>query len=142
MESEGHLNACISLHLEPNITARPVSLGVFSTDGSAVGKLFIHCFDLPLFHLCMYTVESDDYLAVNETLVYSVDSPAMMCVMLEVFEDSLVEGNETLSLVLTTEDPAVLLEEPTTALVTIGNTDSKNHKIWRFWQLNFATSSC
>lgn len=82
---------------------------------------------------------------MNETLVYSENSSDEMCVELLVFEDGLVETDETLLMELTTNDPAVLLVEPITALVTIVNTDSKLMHILDLLcceNISFCASSC
>ena len=57
--------------------------------------------------------------------MYGSDLPTEMCVVVSVFEDGLVEVTETVSLELTTDDPAVLLVEPTTAVLTLVSTDGK-----------------
>lgn len=72
-----------------------------------------------------FYAEIDDYSPVNETLVFGADLPTEMCVVMTVSEDDLVEETETVSLEVTTDDPAVLLLQPTTAVVSIVSTDGE-----------------
>ena len=38
MESDGNITVCVTLHSEDTVLARSVSIGVSTTDGSAIGK--------------------------------------------------------------------------------------------------------
>lgn len=69
------------------------------------------------------STEGDDYWGLNQTLTFRSDLSPEMCVSVLVYEDVLVEDNEQFLLVLTTNDPAVLLVEPNVTEIIIINTD-------------------
>lgn len=75
----------------------------------------------------LFFSENEDYTGVNETLIFRPDLMPVMCVDLVISEDNLVEDNETFVLEITSDDPAILLVDPTTAQITIINTDGKNY---------------
>ena len=73
----------------------------------------------------IYIPVTEDYSLLSQTLTTNNSLPTNICVALQVFEDDLVEGNETFQLQVTSDDPAILLVEPSTAEITIINTDGK-----------------
>ena len=66
---------------------------------------------------------TEDYSSLSQTLTTNNSLPTNICVALQVCEDDLVEGNETFQLQVTSDDPAILLVEPSTTEITIINTD-------------------
>ena len=64
-----------------------------------------------------------DYIDTNEIVTFDLGM-VVGCVDIQVIEDRLVEGNETLNLVVTSDDPAVMLLNNQVE-ISIFNTDGK-----------------
>lgn len=71
---------------------------------------------------CLFSAAPDDYVAFNQRLVTLADKDIPACVTVTIKQDDFYETNETFVLVLTSDDPLVILVEPEIE-ITIMNDD-------------------
>ena len=64
-----------------------------------------------------------DYKPVNET--FTLNLVDIICVVLQVFEDGIVEGDEIVELHVTSDDPAILVVNSSSVVITIISSDSE-----------------
>lgn len=79
----------------------------------------------PLFVFLLHVLFLDsgkDSEPLNETFVLT-SVAGEVCVTLEVYLDNLVEEDEMIKILITTEDPAIMLVQPSIANITIINSD-------------------
>ena len=71
------------------------------------------------------TALGEDYVAVNQFLTLQA-SERRTCIVVELLDDDMVEGDEVFQLVLSSSDPAVVINSPSLTNIQIFDNDSKS----------------
>ena len=71
------------------------------------------------------SAQVDDYIV--DLLRFSLESTqTQSCILVEILKDNVVEGEETFQVILSSQDPAVVISMPNSATISIEDDNSKH----------------
>ena len=121
-EDDGSVTVCVRVTGE---FERPVEVNISTEPDSAQGESSL-CARLQHFYRCIDCcgpiIGGSDFMSVSEVLIFEPSlNVSRLCVMVDIVNDSVLEEEQTFSVVLSTADPDIIVQEAPAVIFIVDN---------------------
>ena len=121
-EDDGSVTVCVRVTGE---FERPVEVNISTEPDSAQGESSL-CACLQHFYRCIDCcgpiIGGSDFMSVSEVLIFEPSlNVSRLCVMVDIVNDSVLEEEQTFSVVLSTADPDIIVQEAPAVIFIVDN---------------------